>query len=528
MDDRELDDILKEIKSHTDGGESPEDALPKAAKEDEPAEKAPVEEAPAEEAPAEPELTVTEETPAEEAAEEANAEAGLTVTEEAPAEEATEVLTDGAAEEETPAEEAPAEETGEPSREVPEDEIPAEETDILSLIQDEPDGTEEPEPADDKKKKIIIAVIAAVLVIAICVGVYFAFFRKPAEEPVTTEPVTEITTEAPAPVISDLNPLTGEAGFSKDAIGKRPIAVVVENEFGSNDYAQQSRPQWGLEEADMVMEGETEFATRLLLFWADYTKVAEKVGPARSARPPFIRFSEKFDAIFIHAGFSHSKGDYVGADSVFKSDNVDHVNLLEYSEGKYSGNDKSRSIQEHQHYFKGESAPDLIAVNKFRTKANQERYTHFAFNEKIENVGEGKAETVKIKWSDNAGKRGTFKYDAEKGMYTTTDFNSTYGTVEPWFENIIVLADNTEYIVKENYKGSGHSETYCNYKLDGGKGMVVSNGTYTDITWKLENKKIVLRKADGSEVKLNPGKVYIAYISANHNGSYSAEAETAE
>ncbi len=381
-------------------------------------------------------------------------------------------------------------------------------------------------PVDDKKKKIIIAVCAAVAVLVVILIVVFAKGKdKPAPE-TTAAPASEVvsTTETAALAGKDTNPLTGEKDFNKDAIGKRPMAVVVENEYGTNDYAQQSRPQWGLEDADMVMEGETEFATRLLMFWADYTNAPEKIGPVRSARPPFIRFAELFDGIFIHAGLSHSKGDYVGADTVFKKHNTDHVNLLDYSTGgAYTGNDTSRPTIEHQHYFKGNNAPDLISSKDFRTKLNEDNFTRFKFSSEIKDLSSDKAETVKIKWSDNGNKHGTFTYNEKKGTYTTDDFNSKYGEVSPQFENIIVLFDTTEYIVKHNYKGSGNSETYCEYKLDGGKGMVASNGTYVEIKWEVKDKKIVLTKADGSDVLLNPGKVYIAYASSNHNGSYSVE-----
>ena len=50
----------------------------------------------------------------------------------------------------------------------------------------------------------------------------------------------------------------------------------------------------------------------------------------RSARPPYIRFSEMFDAVFIHWGQSKSKGSYVGANTVFEQDNVDHINQMTY------------------------------------------------------------------------------------------------------------------------------------------------------------------------------------------------------
>ena len=174
-------------------------------------------------------------------------------------------------------------------------------------------------------------------------------------------------------------------------------------------------------------------------------------------------------------------------------------------------------------YFKGNNAPDLIASEDFRTDLNEEHFTRFKFSTEVKDLSDDKAETIRIKWSDNGMKKGTFTYNEKKGKYTTDDFNSKYGEVNVQFENIIVLFDNTKYIVKHNYKGSGNSETYCDYNLDGGKGMVAANGTYVEINWKVKNKKLVLTKTDGSEVLLNPGKVYIAYASANHNGSYSVE-----
>lgn len=38
-----------------------------------------------------------------------------------------------------------------------------------------------------------------------------------------------------------------------------------------------------------------------------------------------------FDAVFIHWGQSKSKGSYVGANTVFEQDNVDHINQMTYS-----------------------------------------------------------------------------------------------------------------------------------------------------------------------------------------------------
>ena len=89
-------------------------------------------------------------------------------------------------------------------------------------------------------------------------------------------------------------------------------------------------------------------------------------------------------------------------------------------------------------------------------------------------------------------------------MYHSTDYET-----DVKMKNLIVLFDNTSYTTKANYKGSGKGETYCNYDLAGGKGVLASQGTYTEIKWS---------KKDGQPLKLNPGRSWIGYASANNGG----------
>lgn len=150
---------------------------------------------------------------------------------------------------------------------------------------------------DPAKKKIIIAVIAVIAVVAIAVAVYFGVFYGK-EEP-TTQPETTTTTTA-APVVIT-NPLTGEADYNESAVGKRPVAIVVEN-------SPQARPQYNMDTPDIIFEGEVEGGiTRMLWFYADMTDLPEQVGPTRSARPSFVEFSQLFDSIFIHFGESTAR-----------------------------------------------------------------------------------------------------------------------------------------------------------------------------------------------------------------------------
>lgn len=415
-----------------------------------------------------------------------------------------------------------------------EEEYPEENAEAESSQQDDKDNiyfSEMAEQVDDKKPKkkgktIAIVLVVLALVVAIAVGVYFYFFNGNKQDEATTATkaqATEAVSETSP--LGPQNPLTGEAGYDESALIQRPVAVVVENEYSTSSV----RPQWGLADADIVLEGESEFSTRMLLFWADYNKVPEQVGPARSARPPFIRFSQLFNAVFIHAGLSHSKDNYVGADEVFKNENVDHINLLSFSESSsYFHRDKSRtSTIEHTGCLMGAHTAEMLQKSKINLKLNESKFTKLQFNDEAKALSSNTANEVSFKWSKGyCPKLGKYTYDAEKHKYTTTDFDSKYGTSGVEWENLIILLDETEYIVKHNYKHAGNSETYCNYKLSGGKGIVCSEGTCVEITWGVKDGKLWMKDAQGNEVKLNPGKSYIGYGSSNHGGYYEVSGAT--
>lgn len=386
------------------------------------------------------------------------------------------------------------------------------EIDILSMVDNYS------APPQKKNKKVLIIAIAAVIiaVTAIVCAVVFAGDKDERITETKSAGTSETAVTEDYGLIGDINPLTGEDKYNSAAVGKRPVAVVVENEYSTEAV----RPQWGLNESDIVLEGESEFSTRLLLFWADYTDVPEQVGPARSARPPFIRFSQLFDSVFIHAGLSKSKGNYVGADDVFVNENVDHINLLSLSEDSgYFGRDNSRhTAVEHTGFFNGSNLVKLLEKNNISDDITDSKFTRLNFNQKAAEIGKIIANDCKFNWSGSCPKTAHFTYDSVSHKYLTTDFDSRYGEADLKFENLIFLFDETEYVIKKDYKGSGQSETYCDYKLSGGSGTILSEGTAVEINWGVSNGKLWMKTADGDEAFLNPGKSYIGYASSNHGG----------
>lgn len=373
---------------------------------------------------------------------------------------------------------------------------------------------EEPEENNEgsgKKKTAIIICIVVIIAAIIAAGV-FVFIKNNEKEPETTVPAPSTTAATTAAPVVYNNPLTNEAGLSQSAIDKRPVAIVVEN-------AAAARPQWGMDDEknapDIIIEGEVEGGeTRMLWMFADYNAVPEQVGPVRSARPPFIRFSQLFDSIFIHWGQSASKGNYVGADKVFKSENVDHINQMAFSDkvGLY-GRDKSRKVSsEHTGVLYGANLPAAIEQENFRTDIEKNSFSTFSFNDENTAVGTNSCNTISVTFSSRSQKK-SWTYNAEDKLYHTDDYKNNVTRT-----NLLVLYDNTEYVVKDNYK-NGKSETYCDYKLAGGNGKLASMGTVTDITWSVENGILVIKDSQGKEVNLNTGKTWIGWASANNGGS---------
>lgn len=309
-----------------------------------------------------------------------------------------------------------------------------------------------------------------------------------------------------------LNPLTGIEGYNEDAVGKRPVAVVVEN-------SPDARPQWGIDDPekapDIILEGEVEGGiTRTLWFYADYTALPDQIGPIRSARPPFIRFSELFDAIFIHWGMSATGGGYVGADSVFWEDGVDHINEMSYGNGALFSRDYSRPVSsEHTGVLFGAGVEGALKDYGFRTEVDEDAFSTFTFNEEPKKAGKTTCNTLDMGISSISFTH-SWTYDKKDECYHCSDYATDVSR-----KNLLVLFDSTGYIPKANYHGTGSTVVYCDYGLYGGTGVYASLGGMADITWAIEEGKLVIRDEEGKEiVGLNPGKTWIGWASSNYGG----------
>lgn len=348
-----------------------------------------------------------------------------------------------------------------------------------------------------KAKRILAVILAAVIALTL-----FGCSAKSDKAPTKVSESTTETTTKPVPVN---NPFTGEDDFSSKAVGVRPVAIVVEN-------LSPARPQWGITSPDIIVEGEVEGGiSRMLWLYADCNSVPEKVGPLRSARPSYVKFSKLFDAVFIHWGGSHSKGDYVGGYETIKKEKVDDIDGM--NGGKLFGRDTTRRVSsEHRGILNGKNIASTIKSKKYRTTINESNFTRFTFNDDIKDAGTESASGVNVTFSNRTDTR-KFTYSTSDKKYHTNDWKT-----DVKFQNVIVLMAKSTYITTP-YKGS--TTTYLNYTLSEGNGYYASNGKIAPIKWSAKDGQLNLTDAEGKTLALNKGKSYIGLASSNNSGKVS-------
>ena len=106
----------------------------------------------------------------------------------------------------------------------------------------------------------------------------------------------------------------------------------------------------------------------------------------------------------------------------------------------------------------GEYTAEMLKKSGFNLKLNENKFTRFSFNEEATPLSANVANEVSFKWSKSyCPKLAKFSYDSEKHKYTTTDFDSKFGTSGAEWENLILILDETEYIVSDSTRYIGYN-----------------------------------------------------------------------
>ncbi|MFV0364549.1 MAG: DUF3048 domain-containing protein [Suipraeoptans sp.] len=363
-------------------------------------------------------------------------------------------------------------------------------------------------------KKIVITVLVVVLIAAASVAVYSMNKKEVAEEPKkepkkvekVEEPEPEEDKEEPEP--ANMNVLTGLGTLTDEAIGKRPVAVMVNN-------VPQAMPQYGISAADVIFEIPVEADnTRLMAMYGDYTQIPQ-ICPIRSLRSYFASYATGFDAFLVHWGKDDSMDEYFDALGLDRYDGISGA-------GGFFGRDQDKLNQgyalEHTGYFDGTKFANVVQSEGKRLELGDDfKGGAFYFNpvNKEEPAGEEKCTSVNINFGAQSSQ---FTYDEATKTYKKNMNGSPQIDAKTneqlSFKNVLVL--ETSITVRDEV---GHKDIDWDGSHDA-VGYYISNGTMKKIAWwKSENNEWSrLSFADretGEGVPINRGKTYVAVNYAN-------------
>ncbi len=309
-----------------------------------------------------------------------------------------------------------------------------------------------------------------------------------------------VTTDVPKS--NAINPLTGQSGYNAAAVGKRPVAVMVNNLKGA-------LPQYGVAQADMIYEVPVEGGiTRLLAVYADYSSMPD-VCSIRSCRYYYPILAFGMDAIYCHWGMDKT----IAADTLDRL-GIDRMDGGGAANGVIFFRDAERAktyASEHTGYLKGSAMAEAIET-KFGFRTETKAGSAFQFNSETAPVAPAGTPCKSIDVAFSNSYFSTFTYDAASKTYLKQHSGKPHmdgrANTQLAFTNVLALQTTVQT------RADGY---LMDVELKSGTGYYVSQGAVQKIKWSkaAENQPIVLTDEAGQTLHINAGKTYIGVIGKN-------------
>lgn len=341
------------------------------------------------------------------------------------------------------------------------------------------------ERSNHKKRILCAAALALTMVLAGCSQADSSTAAATAQP--TAEPTAAPTPE-PEP---EKNPLTGEEGA--DYTNRRPVAVSIRTGDGS-------APQWGVAEADVLIEAVTEGKTAgLTAVFASADKVT-KAGPVGPGRDLPLQMVLPLNAIPVHIN-----------KSVYASN---LLNVLQYQDldGYHAGTsgfafDEDRANNGFREENCWYTTSDLITsgLTTYSTDTNGANMPLFHFAQRNDPEQQN-AKSLYITFSGEDTEE--LVYAPEVGLYLKNNADGSpmmdAGNGEQAaFTNVFVL-----------YAASGVKDDGVTrqYDMTGGTGIYLTKGSWESIQWTKGDATAPLQLTDasGKTLDVNPGKSFVA------------------
>lgn len=298
----------------------------------------------------------------------------------------------------------------------------------------------------------------------------------------TPEPTAE-----PTPTPPPVQPLTGEDPSGEAA---RPAAVMIDNSV----YAQ---TQWGLADADVVVEALTEGKSTNLCLWYGAAAAMPKVGPVSEGKDLFWQFAIPYNTVPVQKGMNPY------AENLLNCYAWQPVDALYVG---VNGFDYDRTLaygvpDAYRWYTSGGAVQN--AMTGYGLAAAGSAQPLFCFGK----AAGGSSGAARVDLLYSAERSTTFQYDAASGRWQM--FNSSG---DPQTDaNTGAQAAFTNLVLLRCATGVKDDKFTREYDLTGGSGWYLTGDTWQPITWEKGDvlNGLTLYDADGAELTVNVGTSYI-------------------
>ena len=325
------------------------------------------------------------------------------------------------------------------------------------------------------------------------------------EAPPTPEvtPMPDTVVLAPeAAAFAGRNPLTGEEVADPESLNRRPITVKL-----SNAPADYTRPQAGLNDADIIFEHWTEGAvTRFTALF--YGTVPPNVGPVRSARLIDLELPAMYDAMLAFSGAS------VGVNQRLNASDFSDRLLRAAEPGFYRTGDTSKAF-EHTLYIRMDQLWQAVADKGFNTAPVFGTYNAFT-----EVAPEGGSPAGKI-FIDYKTEKVEWVWDAEIGKFRRwMDFEEHVDAnteEQVTAANVIFLTPyhvNDANICEQINNGVCAALSIEIQLWGSGPAVVFRDGQRFDVTWHRDgrNDQLTFTDAAGNPFPLQIGNTWVQLV----------------
>lgn len=336
------------------------------------------------------------------------------------------------------------------------------------------------------KSRSLFALIVVGLFVASCGSSSDSTSTESAAEPVAgdgTETTVPESTTTTIPIVRA--PLTGAQAPDESVIGRPALVVKIDNH-------PRARPQWGLNQADIVFEENVEQLTRFAAVF--HSQGSDPVGPIRSGRIQDINLLASFNGPL----FAWSGGNAQVASAIRKSTMVD----LSHSAANEAGGFRRESSRVAPHNLVAETSK-LWTLAPAEAKPPMPQFEYRADGETVPTDSKP-AGAVKISMD---GVDVMWEWSPELLTFVRSQDDKPHVDMQ----DVRINAPNV-VVVSVVYSKSGSSPVAKS--VGSGEVWVYTAGALIQGSWERIDplKPFVLKDTKGAVIKLTPGRTWVEVI----------------